>query len=149
MNSSILQILLDCKLIVKAARVFTATFPIFSLCLFQFLFILSRAFRALRKYKDAIRVFSLACLIHKLGRRDCFRRFISILLSKRLCFQFPGRFYALWTMRLIHRINASALFLPHGRALVICSKKRPYESFQSRPKSSGDSRSVRIQRIRN
>lgn len=74
---------------------------------------------------------------------DCFRRFISILLSKRPCFQFPGCFHALWTMRLIHRINASVLFLPHGRPLVICAERQAYKSPVCRgPKSAGDSWSV-------
>lgn len=57
MNSSILQILL--KLVVKAARVFTAAFQIFNLFLFNSLFVF-RAFWTLRKYKDVIKVFSLS-----------------------------------------------------------------------------------------
>lgn len=63
--------------------------------LLSFFFSSSRLFQTLRKWDRHSQVFPLARLIHRPGKKDCFRRFISILLSKRLRFQFPRRFHAL------------------------------------------------------
>jgi len=67
----------------------------------------------------AVLVLLSACLIHRPAGRDCSRRFISILLSKRPCIQFPGCFHALWTMRLIQPDKRLRAFSP-SPALPSC-----------------------------